>query len=586
MKTFLKMLLAVVVGFFITSLLLFFFMIGILSSLVPSQEVATISSNAIIKLTLDRPIVERSSHNPFDEIDLSSMSRRNVYGLNELLDNIAKAKEDANVVGIYLEISDIDAGISTIKELRQALKDFQQSGKFVIAYGDYMTQKAYYLASVADRIYLNPQGSIEWQGLRSEVMFFKGTLEKLGIEPIVIRHGKYKSAVEPFTNDRMSAENRQQIQQLVQSLWLDMVNDISKSRGIEKDSLQYVANQLLAYNPDSNYQYRLIDSLAYQDDVNKILSNWANCNEKDLNLVDYNKYAKVPKNYAGKGLAKNKIAIVYAYGDVIMGKGDEGTVSSVRIAKAIQQAREDSSIKAIVFRINSPGGSALASEIIWREIKLTTPIKPVVASFGDVAASGGYYIACAANVIVAQPTTITGSIGVFGILFNGKELLNKKLGITTDVVKTNEYADFPSVTRPISSLEKKRLEMEIERIYQTFVHHVAEGRRMTTERVDANAQGRVWSGTDALTIGLVDTLGNIQDAIRIAANLAKIEEYRITALPKLEEPFEKILKELTESKEVKVLQTIGEKFPWIKTLISLNRMEGIQARLPFEIVTY
>ncbi|MGC8824049.1 MAG: signal peptide peptidase SppA [Bacteroidales bacterium] len=586
MKGFIKMVLAVVVGFFLTSLLLFFFMIGIVSGLVPKQEVVSISPNAVIKLTLDRPIVERSSHNPFDEIDLSSLSRRNVDGLNELLSNIAKAKDDPNVAGIYLEITSIDAGISTVKELRQALLDFKQSGKFVIAYSDYLTQKGYYLASVADRIFLNPQGSIEWQGLRSEIMFFRGTLEKLGVEPIVIRHGKYKSAVEPFTNDRMSAENRQQLQQLVQNIWHDMLNDIATSRNIGKDTLQLTANQLIAYNADSCYKFQLIDSLAYQDDMKKILSSKVGCNEKELNIVDYQKYTKAPKNYAGKGLAKNKIAIVYAYGDVILGKGDEGTVSSEHISRAIREAREDSSIKAIVLRINSPGGSALASEIIWREIKLTTPVKPVVASLGDVAASGGYYIACASSSIVAQPTTITGSIGVFGLLFNAKELLNKKLGITTDVVKTNEYADFPSLSRPLAATEKRRLEMEIDRIYNTFVQHVAEGRKMTPQQVDSYAQGRVWSGIDALSIGLVDTLGNINDAIRIAARLAQVTDYRVVGLPKLEEPFEKLLKELTESREMKVLQSISEKIPYIQHMVSLSRMQGIQTRLPFEITIH
>lgn len=586
MKSFMKMVLAVVVGFFLTSLLLFFFMIGIVSSLVPEQEVVSINPNAVIKLTLDRPIVERSSHNPLDEIDLSSMSRRNVDGLNELLSNLAKAKNDPNVAGIYLEISSIDAGISTVKEIRQALVDFKKSGKFVIAYSDYLTQKGYYLASVADRIFLNPQGSIEWQGLRSEIMFFRGTLEKLGVEPIVIRHGKYKSAVEPFINDRMSAENRQQLQQLVQSIWQDMLNDIAVSRRIGTDTLQLAANQLIAYNADSCYKFRLIDSLAYQDDMKKILSSRIGCDEKELSIVDYQKYTKVPKNYAGKGLAKNKIAIVYAYGDVIMGKGDEGTVSSERISRAIREAREDSTVKAVVLRVNSPGGSALASEVIWREIKLTTPVKPVVASLGDVAASGGYYIACAATSIVAQPSTITGSIGVFGILFNAKELLNKKLGITTDVVKTNEYADFPSFSRPLATTEKRRLEMEIDRIYNNFVQHVAEGRKMTPQQVDAYAQGRVWSGIDALSIGLVDTLGNINDAIRIAANLANVTEYRVVELPKLEEPLEKLLKELTESREMKVLQSISEKIPYIQNIVSLSRMQGMQTRLPFEITVH
>lgn len=586
MKDFLKMLLAVVIGFFLTSILLFFFMIGMISSLVSTEEMLTVEPNTVIKISFDRPIVERSTHNPFEEIDWTSMSRKNIYGLNEILDNLAKAKEDDNIAGIYLELSEIDAGISTIKEIRQALEDFKKSGKFIIAYSDYLTQKAYYLASVADRVFLNPQGSIEWQGLRSEIMFFRGTLEKLGVEPIVIRHGKYKSAVEPFTNDRMSTENRQQLQQLVEGIWQNILNDITATRKISKNTLQFIANQLLAYNPDSCYRLGLIDSLAYQDDMKKILSTQVACKENELKIVDYNKYTKVPKNYGGKGLAKNKVAIIYAHGDVIMGKGDEGTVSAERISKAIREAREDSLIKAIVLRVNSPGGSALASEIIWREVKLTTPVKPVVASLGDVAASGGYYIVCAANAIVAQPTTITGSIGVFGILFNAKDLLNKKLGITTDVVKTNDYADFPSYSRPMSTIEKKRLEMEIDRIYNTFVRHVAEGRKMTTDQADSYGQGRVWNGIDALAIGLVDTLGNINDAIKLASKLAKIDDYRVVGMPKTEESLEKLLKELTETKDMKVFQKLSDKMPFIQTFLSLSRMEDIQMRLPFEITVY
>ncbi|MCX7986374.1 MAG: signal peptide peptidase SppA [Bacteroidales bacterium] len=586
MKNFLKIVLAVIVGFFITSILLFFFMIGILTSLVPSKEVVSIESKSIIKFTFDRPIVERSSGSPFEDIDWLSMSRRNVDGLNEILDNIAKAKEDTNILGIYLELSSIDAGLSTVKEIRQALADFKKSGKFIIAYSDYLTQKGYYLASIADKIYLNPQGSIEWQGLRSEIMFFKGSLEKLGVEPIIIRHGKYKSAVEPFSNDRMSPENRHQLQQLVDVIWQDILNDISLSRNIKKDSLHILADKLIAFDPQSCFNHRMVDSLKYQDEIKAVLCRLTSSREDKLNLIDYRKYVKVPKNYKGKGLAKDKIAIIYAYGDVIMGKGDEGTVSSERISQAISEARKDSSIKAIVLRINSPGGSALASEVIWREIKLTTPVKPVVASLGDVAASGGYYIACASNAIVAQPTTITGSIGVFGILMNAKELLNKKLGITTDVVKTNPYADFPSFSRPMESFEKTRLEMEINRIYKTFIQHVADGRRMTLEQVDALAQGRVWSGYDAFRIQLVDTLGNIDDAIRIAANMAKISEYRIVAMPKLEDPIEKLIKELTESSEAKITNKLSTELPFIRTLISLGKMEKVQARLPFELTLY
>ncbi len=589
MKSFLKTLLAVIVGMCISMIIIFFLFIGILSGIVASssKEIVTISPKTVLKLTFDKPIIERNTNDPLENLNFFGVGKEKSVGLKEIIENLEKAKNDPNINGIYLELSEIPSGLSTIKEVRDALLEFKQSGKFVYAYGNYLTQKAYYLASVADKIYLNPQGSIEWKGLRSEVLFFKGTLQKLGIEAEIIRHGKYKSAVEPFSNDKMSNENKEQIQQLTSSIWKQMVAEIAVSRNIEEKRLLKIADQLSALNPDSCLLSGLVDSLLYKDQMDMLIAEKLDIENKDLKFVELAKYQKVPKPISGKGLAKNKIAIVYASGDVVMGNEDEGTVASERISKAIFDARTDTSVKAIVLRINSPGGSALASEIIWREVKLASQVKPVVASFGDVAASGGYYIACAANMIVAQPTTITGSIGVFGIMFNVRKLMNDKLGITSDGTKTNQYSDFPSVYRPMDNFEKQVMQNEIERIYTTFIDHVSEGRRMDKNIVDKIAQGRVWSGIDAKNINIVDTLGTFTTAITIAAKLAGIEHYRLIHLPKLMDPFEKLIKDLSEGTEARWIQTLmPEVFNTIKYYKSLSKDQGIQTRLPFELVIY
>jgi protease-4 len=587
MKNFFKTVLAVVVGLLITGILFFFLITGMVSGLISSkQEVVTTSPNSILKLTLNLPIIERTQNNPIGSVDLMGIKLAKQDGLKEILENISKAKEDPNISGIYMELSVIQAGISTIKEIRDALVDFKKSNKFIIAYSEYMTQSAYYLASVADKIYLNPLGSIELKGLHSEVIFYKGAMDKLGIEAQAIRHGKYKSAIEPYVSDRMSPENKEQIKELTVSIWQQLIHEIAESRNISTSVIDNVANTLDALNSDNCYKDHLVDSLLYKDQVNTILANYANSISEEPNIIEYSKYSKVPKIYQAKGLAKNKIAIIYAFGDVVSGKEDEGYVSSERISEALKKARKDSSIKAIVLRINSPGGSALASDIIWREVKLTSQVKPVIASMGDMAASGGYYIACAANEIVAQPTTITGSIGVFGLLINGKKLLNNKLGITTDVVKTNNYSDFPSFFREMEQPEKQILQKEIEQIYDTFLCRVSEGRNITKEKVDSYGQGRVWSGVDAMRIHLVDTLGNINDAIRLAAEKANITDYRVVYLPKLLEPLEKLMKQLTENSEIKALEKLSSGFEEAKIFLSIRKMQGIQARIPYNLYIY
>ncbi|HEY9123108.1 MAG TPA: signal peptide peptidase SppA [Bacteroidales bacterium] len=584
MKSFFKTLLASILGVFIAGIIMFFVFIGIMSALVSDMEKATsIEPNSILKLTLENEIVERSSKGILDNIDIGyGQSKQD--GLNEILENIEKAKADPNIRGIYLELSIIQASIGTISEIRNALLQFKTSGKKVIAYGEYMSQGAYYLASVADEVYLNPEGSIIFKGAQAEVIFFKGALDKLGIEAQIIRHGKFKSAVEPFLNNKMSPENREQLQAMLDAIWNNTVYDIAKSRNISPEKVKKIANTLNTSDADSCVVTGIVDSLLYKDQIYAKLLKISGSSNNEPKLVTLAKYKNVPKAVTGEGVAKNKIAVVYAFGDVVMGDAADEYISSEKISAALRKARKDTSIKAVVFRINSPGGSALASDIIWREVALTVAEKPVVASMGDLAASGGYYIACPASYIIAQPSTITGSIGVFGVMFNAKKLLNEKLGITTDVVKTEGHSDFPSGTRAMDQYEQKVMLSQIERIYNTFINHVAEGRKMKAEDVDNIGQGRVWAATDALKIGLVDTLGYIDDAIAKAAKMAKVEKYRVVNLPLQQDPWEKFINELSGEVMMKLFTgKYAEYTKYIRIANKVHSMQGIQARLPFEL---
>jgi protease-4 len=587
MKGFFKMMFASIVGIFVSMLLIFFILLGIVGGLMSSADKpVVVEPNSILKLTLDKEIVERSASSIFSDIDIPGFNRTKQEGLTEILENINKAKTDSNIKGIYLELSIIPAGIASIEAIRNALIDFKTSGKFVVSYADFYAQGAYYLATASDKIYLNPEGSVDFHGLRSEVMFFKGALEKLGIEAQIIRHGKFKSAVEPFMNDKMSPENREQINKLLTTVWNHTISEIEKSRKVSADELNRLANNLTLVDADSCIAHKMVDSLYYLDQLNALLVKLSGKTGKKPEFISSAKYEKVAKAPSGKPFAKAKIAVVYAYGDV-MGDGGEGDVASQRISKALADARTDTAVKAIVFRINSPGGSALASDIIWREVKLASKEKPVVASMGDLAASGGYYIACAADTIVAQPNTITGSIGVFGVMMNAKQLLNQKLGITTDVVKTNTHSDFPTISRPMDAQEKAFVQFEIEKIYKTFIGHVAEGRNMTTEKVDEIGQGRVWSGIDAKELGLVDVIGGLNDAIELAAKMAKIDNYRVSNLPKLEEPFEKFMKDISGDVKASIVKSeLGDQYKYIEQYKKLLQLNGIQARLPFGIEIY
>ena len=581
MKDFLKYLLATIIGIILASLIMFFIFLGTISVLISRQDKPVeIRDNSILVIKLDNPVSDRKP--------LLLFSYARTLGLNEILLNISKAKEDKKIKGIYLEPSIIPAGLATIEEIRNAILDFKESGKFVICHSDFYSQTSYYLATAADKIYMNPEGLIPLLGLRAQLIFFKGTLEKLGIKPEIIRHGKFKSAVEPLMYDKMSDENREQISKLIGSIWDYMISEISARRGITVEKINYLADNLEIWDAKSTIEHNLIDSLAHKDYVlDKLKELTGTDKSKKLNLVSLSKYTKVPGARKHKGLAKNKIAVIYASGTIQLGDEGEGQISSERISKTIRKARLDSTIKAIVFRVNSGGGSNVASEVIWKELNLARQVKPVIASFGDVAASGGYYISVPADTIVASKNTITGSIGVWGVLLNMKKFLNEKLGITMDVEKTNRYSDFMSGYRSLSAKEREVMQNHVDKIYNTFVTHVSDGRNMNYDEVDKIGEGRVWSGINAKEIGLIDIYGGLTTAIDIAVDKANVEKYRIVELPKLEDPIQQILKELTGNvSSVFLKKELGNSFKHYKLIKEVVNLNGVQARMPFEIEIY
>jgi len=586
MKQFLKFTLASIVGVLVAGLLLLFITIGIITAMVSgSDEPVKSESNSVLLLKFDHQIVDRARKNPLEGLDFGLFQGEKTVGLNDILDCIRKAKTDHNILGIYLNPMDIQAGIATVEEIRSALKDFKTSGKFIYAYGDAFSQKAYYLVTVADSLVLNPQGSVDFRGLGGERTFFKKGLEKLGVEMQIIRHGKFKSAVEPFLLDKMSPENRLQTETYLKSMWNEMLTDISASRKMGFDELNDIADAVATFRKaDFAKQKHLVDRLKYKDQVIDDLKKLTNTDAKDdVKAIDIYKYIKVPDLNGPKTMARKKIAVIYASGDIDSGTSEDD-IKSEELSKTIREARRDSSIKAIVLRINSPGGSAYGSDVIWREVKLAAQAKPLIASMGDVAASGGYYIACAADTIMADRTTITGSIGIFGMIPNFQNLLTDKLGITQDVVTTNEHSDMISVTRPMSAFERDLMQQTIEAGYDTFISRVAEGRKMEKTAVDEIGQGRVWAATNAKEIKLVDVYGGLTEAIELARKMAKLDNYRIVNLPKLKDPIEELMKEFTGSAKAKLMKDeLGETYKYYDQLRGVVSQKGILTRVPYDI---
>lgn len=587
MKEFFKFVFASMLGFilsiFVMVILVVVLIIGIVSTASDEAKVS-VDKNSILHLRLDYPVTERTSMNPLENIDVFGFETEKNIGLNDILASIRAAKTDENIKGIYLDVANIQSGFATIEEIRNALIDFKKSGKFIIAYSEVYTKGAYYLASVADKVYLNPEGIIDFIGFSSEITFFKGALDKLGIEAQVIKVGTYKSAVEPFILDKMSDANRKQVTSFLGSMYEHYLQKIGESRRISRDSLFTIADNALVRSAKDAVKYRLADGLKYKDEILSDLKNLSGiAQKKDLNSVSIADYASVAHDKKTERSA-NRIALIYAVGEIMSGQGDDTYIGSEGISQAIRKARLDDKIKAVVFRVNSPGGSALASDVIWREVELTKKVKPIIVSMGDVAASGGYYIACAADSIFAQPNTITGSIGIFSVIPNMQKFFNNKLGITFDGVKTGKFADI-SITRPLREDEKMIIQTETNQIYANFTQKVANGRGKTAAFIDSIGQGRVWTGDEAIKIGLVDRLGNINDAINSAAKKAKIKEYKIVEYPAQKDP----LKELFDSSGDRIRtyftkQELGDNYTYYEQLKSVLRTTGTQARMAYDVV--
>lgn len=584
---FLGNVLAVIVGLFAFSIVAFVIFFGILGVIASSSEKeVTLEENTILHLDLNgRTLVERTSEDEqiFGSF-LDPFGGDNSAGLVNLKKAIAEAKTNDNIKGIYLNAGMFGAGQAGLLELREALVDFKTSGKFIIAYDEAYSEGGYFLASVADELYLNPLGGIDFNGFSSEGIFLKGFFEKVGIKPEVFRVGEFKSAVEPFILDKMSPENRLQTQYFLDDINRHAIELIATSRGIAKDSLLKINNQMLVRKPKDAVTYKLATALKYEDEVHSIIKGKLGLKEDDkiatINATDLGSMAK-SQNIS----SDNRIAVILAEGDIVSGNAD-GAISSEKFAAEIRKARKDDNIKAIVLRVNSPGGSILASEVIWREMSEAKKVKPVIVSMGEVAASGGYYIAAPADTIVAQPNTITGSIGIFGILFNVQELVNDKLGVTTDVVSTGELSDFMNMARPLSEVERTIIQSGVEDGYETFIARVAEGRGMHPDSVRKVASGRVWTGTQAKARGLVDVLGGLDTAIGIAAAKIKAgEDYRVVYYPESKPWFEDLMMTFTDQVQARILQTqLGDQYPLYQKIQKLKHYQGVQVRMPQDLV--
>ncbi len=574
---FLRNLLASILGFFI-ALFLLFMLFALIASAFGDGNKVTVKPNSVLELDLSIPIKDYApkSNDPIEEfLDLADEK----LGLNAIINAIENAKTDKNIKGISIKNYTIFGGVAQIQAIRNKVEEFKESGKFVYAFADVYDQKNYYLSSVADSLFLNPIGAINFKGLNAEILYYKDFEDKYGIKMEVIRHGKYKSAVEPYLTNKMSDANREQTTSFLQSIWSEILEDVSKSRNITTDKLNLIADNSLGRNAVLSKKNNLIDTAIYEDVYSQKLKNAVGKTYKTITINDYIS--------SGKGrissIEKNKIAVIFAQGQIMYGKGNEDVIGQGIMIKALKKARKDKNIKAIVLRVNSPGGDALASDIIWRELELTKKEKPLVVSMGNVAASGGYYIACNANKIFAEPTTITGSIGVFGAVPNIHQLATN-MGINAEQVSTNKhpnYSAFEPITKEFYEVTKEGVEF----IYKTFVNRVATGRNMTFEQVDKIAQGRVWTGKEALNLGLVDALGGLEDAVKEAAKLADITKYRVRNYPHYKKDFKDAFKGFPFAKASKneiLKEALGdETFKLYDQVQQLKKMKGIQARMPF-----
>lgn len=581
---FIKRVLATITGIFVFFGICFglLLIIGIFAG-ASSENIITVKEQSVLDLKLDFPIKDYAAKTVFKEYPFLDETNKN--GLFDIINAIDYAATDSKIKGISIDSNFLMAGVSQTKAIRDALLKFKESGKFITAYADVYSQKDYYLSSIADTIYMNPVGIMEFKGLSTERLYYKDFQEKTGLKMEVIRLGKYKSAVEPYLENEMSENNREQISVYLNGLWSEIKSEISQSRNIPTNALNTIADNLLARTPTMAKEAKLIDKIAYRDEYESAIKAAIGIDaDKNINTITIEDYSNYVADKKSIQFAKAKIAVIYAEGQIIYGKGNENFVGQGTMGEALKKAREDDKIKAIVLRINSPGGSALASELIWREIELTKKVKPVIVSMGDVAASGGYYIACNADKIFAEATTITGSIGVFGTLPNGKGLADK-MGINAEQVKTNKNAVTYSFFEPLSEEQRAFIKEGINDVYELFTQRVADGREgLTQDDVKSIAQGRVWTGSDALNNGLVDELGGLDDALKYAAELAEIEDYRIKELPVYEKTIEELVEGfgLIKSKESILEEELGvENYKILKEIKAMTEQKGVQLLFPF-----
>lgn len=585
--------LAVVVGVIIVHILYgVIFLLICLSAAGSSSSDVTLKDNSVLKISLTADMPDKVTDGM--SFDYMSMTPVKQIGLNDALKSIEKAKTDDRIKGIYLDMDGASAGTATIEELRNKLIEFKESGKFIISYATAYSQFGYYLASVADEVYVNPQGGMSWQGMCSQIMFYKNVLEKLGVEMQVFRHGQFKSAVEPYICDKMSPANRKQYSVLLNSIWGKVCRGISEARGISVEDLNMYADSLSLRKAQDAVTLKFADAVKYYDEVIDELKAKSGFDGKDKDMfIDLEKYAKASVPNVKENKSKNEVAVLFAEGEIVDGNGGKGQMGGDKIAEELRKIRENDDVKAVVLRVNSPGGSGLASEVMWREIqKVKQAGKPVVVSMGNLAASGGYYISCSADYIYAQPTTLTGSIGVFGMFPNLQGLVTDKIGLTIDTVCTNAHADFGSTMRPVTEMEYNYVQQSIEDFYDTFLTRVFDGRKgkgaeghVLSEKalVDSIGQGRVWAGADAIEIGLVDELGSLNDAVKKAVELANIPDYKIVEYPAKKEWFEELAEQFDISARI-MKSELGENYIYYQNAKRIAETSGIQARMEHDIV--
>lgn len=606
MRQFLKFMFASMLGTFFIGLVLIMLFFGFLAALGSAfsmeSKPTAVSNNTVLRIKLNQPIVDRGNKDAIN-FDFGPFKGTSKLGLNDILDNIEKAKHDDRIKGIFMDLGMVNAGLTTLKEIRDKLIEFKaESGKPIVAYADMYTQKTYYLASVADQVYMVPQGDLDMRGLRSEMMFYTGLFEKLGVEIQFIRgsDNKFKSFGEAFTRKDMSPANKMQISTMLNGIWSNYITEIGAQRDLDTMKLNAIAGGMLVRKAEDAVSHGLVDSLLYRDQVLAGLKQRMGLDaDKEIKFVGLSDYtsayvakAKPEKDASEASNRRDKIAIVYAQGDIVDGESSDGSVGGSTLSDAIRKARTDTTVKALVLRVNSPGGSGLASDVIWREVMLATAVKPVVVSMGDVAASGGYYISAPASKIFAEPTTITGSIGVFGMIPNMKGFFNDKLGLTFDGVQTHKYAGMMTVYRPLTAEEKGIIQGFIDNFYATFTQRVAEGRGMQVAQVDSIGQGRVWTGVEAKRIGLVDELGGLEAATAEAARMANLQkgEYRIVGYPEQKDIFQEIRESLNiQARSWLATEAFGEDAELLHHFEQVRKarnITGIQARMPFEMEIY